>query len=181
MSTSKIEEKATSYGPVHSSVEGLSKETRFDPYKPPKTHLPTSEIQELRRKENDTENKENIEPEKTKTNDNNKFITKDPKKQKEDFRNYDDPNKKNSQRQEQVRKFYENQHINMTYDFVKKQHDKYLKFNMIKMNIWDMLLYLNTVVDESDPDTDLTQVKKKKKNQKYKFLYIFKKNKKKVL
>ena len=46
----------------------------------------------------------------------------------------------------------------MTYDFVVKQREKHLKFDKCEMSVWDMAQYLNTVVDDSDPDTDLTQV-----------------------
>jgi len=46
----------------------------------------------------------------------------------------------------------------MTYDMVMQKRDEHLKFNKCVMTIWDMLHYLDQVVDDSDPDTDLTQI-----------------------
>jgi len=40
-----------------------------------------------------------------------------------------------------------------TVDFVNKMQNKYLTFER-KMNIWDVYNYLETLVDQSDPDTD---------------------------
>jgi len=77
----------------------------------------------------------------------------DPEKTKEEFRNYDD-----NPRKEAVEKFYKDQHENTTYDFVMKQREKWLKFDKCTMTIWEMLQYLDTIVDESDPDTDLSQL-----------------------
>ena len=43
-------------------------------------------------------------------------------------------------------------------DFVKQKHEEYLSLGRGKKSIWDGLEYLNTLVDESDPDTDLSQI-----------------------
>mmetsp|Transcript_15019 Transcript_15019/g.13482 ORF Transcript_15019/g.13482 Transcript_15019/m.13482 type:complete len:321 (-) Transcript_15019:83-1045(-) len=77
----------------------------------------------------------------------------DPNKKKSEFRNYED-----NPRKKAVEEFYKNQHENVTYDFVLKQREKYLKFDKCVMTIWDMLHYLDQIVDESDPDTDLSQL-----------------------
>jgi len=74
-------------------------------------------------------------------------------KKKEEFRNYE-----NNPRQRRVELFYELQHSLMTMEFVLSKRNEYLGFNKCKMNIWDMLQYLDQVVDDSDPDTNLTQM-----------------------
>jgi inositol oxygenase len=75
-----------------------------------------------------------------------------PAKAKEEFRNYSD-----SDRQATVREFYRLNHTYQTYDFVKQKQAEYLKFDKKEMNIWDAFNFLNTLVDDSDPDTDLDQ------------------------
>jgi len=77
----------------------------------------------------------------------------DPQKTTTEFRNYT-----NSKRQATVENFYKDQHSKMTYDLVMKKREQYLSFNRCTMTVWDMLHYLNQVVDDSDPDTDLTQI-----------------------
>ena len=77
----------------------------------------------------------------------------DPNKTKSEFRNFDE-----NPRQKMVDLLYKNQHINMTYDIVMKKRNEHLKFNKCVMNVEDMLHYLNSIIDESDPDTDLTQM-----------------------
>eukprot|EP01083_Nonionella_stella_P266491 901436_1 len=77
----------------------------------------------------------------------------DPNKKKSEFRNYAE-----NPRQEAVEAFYKQQHETVTYDFVIKQREKYLKFDKCVMTIWDMVHYLADIVDESDPDTNLSQL-----------------------
>jgi len=77
----------------------------------------------------------------------------DADKKKEDFRNYED-----NPRQKEVEEFYRKQHENTTFDFVMKQRAKWLKFDKCTKTIWEMLHFLDTIVDESDPDTDLSQL-----------------------
>jgi len=77
----------------------------------------------------------------------------DPNKKKTDFRNYgNNPNKPG------VDKFYKEQHEKQTFEYVMRQRQNWLKFDKCVMTIWDMLHYLANVVDESDPDTDLSQL-----------------------
>lgn len=70
------------------------------------------------------------------------------------FRNYDEE----SERQKGVEEFYRLQHINQTYDFVKKMREEYKKLDKAEMSIWECCELLNEVVDESDPDLDEPQI-----------------------
>jgi inositol oxygenase len=74
-------------------------------------------------------------------------------KDKEDFRNYED-----SDRAETVKEFYRLNHIFQTYDFVSKKEADFLQFNRKEMSIWEAIDFLNTLVDDSDPDIDLDQL-----------------------
>jgi len=74
-------------------------------------------------------------------------------KPKAQFRNYVD-----SAQQERVSKFYTEQHKNQTYEYVKGMENKYLKLDKAEMGIWEALEYLSSLVDASDPDTDLSQL-----------------------
>src|ERR1700712_2458206 len=56
-----------------------------------------------------------------------------------------------------VREFYRLQHINQTYDLVLQKKEQYLKFDKKEMSVWDAFDFLNQLVDDSDPDTDLDQ------------------------
>ena len=76
----------------------------------------------------------------------------DENKQKEEFRNYD------AEARDSVKEFYRLNHRYQCVDFVKQKHDAYLSLQRGKKSIWDGLEYLNTLVDDSDPDTDLTQI-----------------------
>ncbi|QHN92487.1 Inositol oxygenase [Arachis hypogaea] len=70
------------------------------------------------------------------------------------FRAYD----AESERQKGVEEFYRLQHINQTYDFVKKMRENYEKLNRAEMSIWECCELLNQVVDDSDPDLDEPQI-----------------------
>jgi len=72
-------------------------------------------------------------------------------KEKEAYRNYDDPAR------DTVRDFYEENHKYQTLDFVLKKKEEFLKFNKREMTLWDAVEFLNTLVDDSDPDIDLDQ------------------------
>ncbi|MFD1602184.1 inositol oxygenase family protein [Flavobacterium artemisiae] len=73
-------------------------------------------------------------------------------KQKEEFRNYVD-----SERVETVKEFYRINHTYQTYDFVCSKEQDFLQFNRKEMSIWEAVEFLNTLVDDSDPDIDLDQ------------------------
>lgn len=57
-----------------------------------------------------------------------------------------------------VRSFYRDNHSHQTFDFVQTKKARWLQFNTRQMTPWDALDYLNTLVDESDPDTNLAQI-----------------------
>ena len=75
-----------------------------------------------------------------------------PAKKKEAFRNYE------ADARPSVREFYRLNHRHQTYDFVQGKRREYLSLNRREMSIWEALEYLNTLVDDSDPDTDLSQL-----------------------
>tara|TARA_Y100000389_G_scaffold42703_1_gene37389 strand:- start:4691 stop:5491 length:801 start_codon:yes stop_codon:yes gene_type:complete len=66
------------------------------------------------------------------------------------FRNYID-----SERQDMVRRTYKDNHVNMTVEHVLDMHDKWLKFSHGKHSIEDVLGLVDTIIDDSDPDTSL--------------------------
>jgi inositol oxygenase len=73
-------------------------------------------------------------------------------KQKEDYRNYDNPAR------DTVREFYRLNHLNQTYDFVRRKETEFLPLRKREMTIYEAIEFLNTLVDDSDPDTDLDQL-----------------------
>lgn len=70
----------------------------------------------------------------------------------EEYRNYDNPQR------DTVREFYRLNHTYQTFDFVKEKRAQYLSFGKKEMPIWDAFTFLNQLVDDSDPDTDLDQL-----------------------
>jgi inositol oxygenase len=80
------------------------------------------------------------------------FQTVNPEKKKEQFRNYE------ANARPTVREFYRLNHRHQTYDFVQTKRKEYLGLNRRQMSVWEALEYLNTLVDDSDPDTDLSQL-----------------------
>ncbi|WP_018614196.1 inositol oxygenase family protein [Segetibacter koreensis] len=69
----------------------------------------------------------------------------------EEFRNYDKPAR------DSVREFYRLNHRYQTFEFVTEKRNDYLKFDKKEMPVWSAFDFLNTLVDDSDPDTDLDQ------------------------
>lgn len=57
-----------------------------------------------------------------------------------------------------VREFYRLNHTNQTVDFVLAKKKQYASKNNYKMGIWEAIELLNTLVDDSDPDTELPQI-----------------------
>ena len=80
------------------------------------------------------------------------FQATDPDKKKEQFRDYT----KNAR--PSVREFYRLNHTYQTYDFAKAKRDDFLRRNRRSMTVWEAAEYLNNLVDDSDPDTDLSQL-----------------------
>jgi inositol oxygenase len=79
-----------------------------------------------------------------------------PAVDKQAFRNYRAPQV--SETFDRVREFYKLNHTHQTHDFVKAKKADFLSFTRQKMNPWDALDYLNTLVDDSDPDIALPQI-----------------------
>jgi inositol oxygenase len=73
-------------------------------------------------------------------------------KAKEEYRNYDDPAR------DTVREFYRLNHTYQTYDFVRQKQREFLSFDKKELPVWGAMEFLNTLVDDSDPDTDLDQL-----------------------
>jgi inositol oxygenase len=73
-------------------------------------------------------------------------------KAKEDYRNYENPAR------ETVRAFYEENHRKQTYEFVLAKRAEFLQLNRSQMSVFEACDYLNTLVDDSDPDIDLDQL-----------------------
>lgn len=72
-------------------------------------------------------------------------------KSTEEYRNYDSPER------DTVREFYRLNHKYQTYDFVMEKKANFLNFDKKEMPIWEAFNFLNQLVDDSDPDTDLDQ------------------------
>ena len=75
----------------------------------------------------------------------------DPNKQKDEFRQYTDDTPV------VVQEFYRQNHARQTREFVRGKKQEYLKLGRKRMGIWEAMEFLNTLVDDSDPDTSLTQ------------------------
>lgn len=73
-------------------------------------------------------------------------------KAKEEYRNYNSPER------DTVREFYRLNHRYQTFDFVLEKEKEFLKFDKKEMPIWEAFEFLNTLVDDSDPDTALDQL-----------------------
>lgn len=73
-------------------------------------------------------------------------------KAREDYRNYDAPAR------DTVREFYQQNHRFQTFDFVQGKKAEFLRFGRRRMGIFEALDYLNTLVDDSDPDIELSQL-----------------------
>jgi len=76
----------------------------------------------------------------------------DPTRAKEEFRQHtpDAPSV--------VKEFYRQNHANQTVDFVLQKKREFTSLDKKRMGVWEAMEYLNTLVDDSDPDTDLSQI-----------------------
>ena len=52
---------------------------------------------------------------------------------------------------------YKLNHTHQSFAFVKEKQKEYLSFSRKEMSVWDAFDFLNQLVDDSDPDTDLDQ------------------------
>jgi inositol oxygenase len=73
-------------------------------------------------------------------------------KPKEAFRDY------RAETRPSVKEFYRLNHRHQTLDFVLAKKREYLPLHRRRMGIWEAMEFLNTLVDDSDPDTDLSQI-----------------------
>src|SRR2546421_8022614 len=73
-------------------------------------------------------------------------------KPKEAFRDY------RKEARPSVKEFYRLNHTNQTFDFVQQKKRQYLSLDKRRMGVWEAMGYLNQLVDDSDPDTDLSQI-----------------------
>lgn len=78
--------------------------------------------------------------------------TEAPAKDKEAFRNYEAPGR------DTVREFYRLNHQYQTYNFVMQKRAEFLQFNRKQLTVWEAMEFLNTLVDDSDPDIELDQL-----------------------
>jgi len=76
----------------------------------------------------------------------------DPEKKETEFRNYE------ADARPTVREFYRLNHTFQTHDFVQAKKKEFLGLNRMQMGIWEAAEYLNQLVDDSDPDTDMSQL-----------------------
>ncbi|HXG63582.1 MAG TPA: inositol oxygenase family protein [Blastocatellia bacterium] len=73
-------------------------------------------------------------------------------KKPEQFRNYHDTARSS------VKPLYQMNHARQSLEFVLAKKQEYLPKNKRQMGVWEAMEYLNTLVDDSDPDTSLTQI-----------------------
>jgi inositol oxygenase len=73
-------------------------------------------------------------------------------KDQSEFRNYD------REANPSIAEFYRQNHTGQTLAFVLEKEREYGSLGRGKRSIWEAADYLNTLVDESDPDTDLSQI-----------------------
>jgi inositol oxygenase len=73
-------------------------------------------------------------------------------KAKEAYRDYE------AEARATVKEFYRLNHQHQTFEFVQAKKAEYLPRTRTTMGIWEAMEFLNTLVDDSDPDTDLTQI-----------------------
>jgi inositol oxygenase len=76
----------------------------------------------------------------------------EPDKPRDQFRDYEHTTRPS------VREFYRLNHQFQCVNFVRSKRAQYLPLRTRRMGIWEALEYLNTLVDDSDPDIDLPQI-----------------------
>jgi len=91
-------------------------------------------------------------PEEPATTSEKAFQPTDPDKKQEQFRDY------KAEARSSVKEFYRLNHTHQTMEFVLAKKKEYLSNRTRMMSVWEAMEFLNTLVDDSDPDTDLTQI-----------------------
>ena len=82
----------------------------------------------------------------------NEVYSQPTSKAKSDYRNYDHPAR------ETVREFYRLNHRYQTYEFGQQKRAEYLSLSRKRLKVFEALDFLNTLVDDSDPDIELDQL-----------------------
>jgi len=75
-----------------------------------------------------------------------------PNKEQEEFRQF------TPEAPPVVQEFYRQNHKYQTREFVLQKKREYLPLDKRRMSIWQAMEFLNTLVDDSDPDTNLSQI-----------------------
>src|SRR5271169_1237105 len=75
-----------------------------------------------------------------------------PDKDPEEFRNH------SAEAPPSVKEFYRLNHTFQTREFVLSKKREFINRGRTRMGIWEAMEFLNTLVDDSDPDTDLPQI-----------------------
>ncbi|KAJ9662619.1 hypothetical protein H2198_001291 [Neophaeococcomyces mojaviensis] len=75
----------------------------------------------------------------------------DAEKDKTKFRQYEDAS-------DRVKNFYKEQHTKQTVAYNLKARNAFRSKTRAEMTIWEAIEKLNTLIDESDPDTELSQI-----------------------
>ncbi|KAJ0421790.1 inositol oxygenase [Aspergillus carlsbadensis] len=75
----------------------------------------------------------------------------DQEKDKTQFRQYEDAC-------DRVKNFYKEQHTKQTVAYNLKARNDFHSKRRAEMSVWDAMIKLNTLIDESDPDTSLSQI-----------------------
>src|SRR5215469_2021373 len=57
-----------------------------------------------------------------------------------------------------VRQLYQENHAYQTCEFVQRKKREYIPLQKARMGTWAAMAFLNTLVDDSDPDTNLSQI-----------------------
>src|SRR5262249_41331270 len=73
-------------------------------------------------------------------------------KKKEEFRDY------GAEARPSVKEFYRVNHRRQTLDFVLGKKREYLPLRRRRMGVWEAMEFLDTLVDDSDPDIQLSQI-----------------------
>ncbi len=76
----------------------------------------------------------------------------DPNRKKDEFRQFTD------ETPSVVRDFYRENHSKQTLDFVLAKEREYGSLNHGRMGLWEAMEKLDSLVDDSDPDTSLSQI-----------------------
>jgi inositol oxygenase len=74
------------------------------------------------------------------------------RKKPDEFRDY------RAEARSSVKEFYRQNHRFQTLDFVRAKKREYLSLDRRRMSIWEAMEFLNSLVDDSDPDTELSQI-----------------------